>query len=118
MVEALYDKIIVKTRLRKLPKCCIQCHFYDNMGGKRGYHNNGACIIQNFKSTEGIQVTKMRLDTCPLCIVKRKKQDIKTEKAIAWLKWLRDTVRDMECRDALKLAIEVLEKRTKEEDHG
>ena len=73
MVEALYDKVIVKTMLRKLPKCCIQCHFYDNMGGKRGYHNNGACIIQNFKSTEGIQVSKMRLDTCPLRLVKRKK---------------------------------------------
>ena len=56
--------------MRKIPKYCSQCPYYDSMGGKSGHINNGACKANGgYQSTADIQVTKMRLDSCPLKMV-------------------------------------------------
>ena len=83
MIANLLGKVVVVTGMRKIPKCCIRCHFYDNMGGKSGHTNSGACKANgSYRSTEGIQVTKMRLDSCPLVMVddgKRKNKPLTIE---------------------------------------
>lgn len=67
MSTSLLGKVVVVTGMRKIPKSCTRCPFYDNMGGRSGHINNGVCTATgSYRSTEGIQVTKMRLDSCPL----------------------------------------------------
>ena len=70
MKTDLIGKVVVVTGMRKIPMCCIRCPFYDNMGGKSGHINYGVCKANgSYRSTSGIQVTKMRLDSCPLKVV-------------------------------------------------
>lgn len=72
-----------------------------------------------YQSTEDIQVTKMRLDNCPLHLVKRKKRNpLKTNRAIAWLNWMMDysILRHTVDRDSVNLAIEALKDQLEKEE--
>lgn len=62
----LIGKIVVVTGLRVLPKSCMRCKFYENMGGTRGSTNDGACRALDYWSTRSIAVSKDRLPNCPL----------------------------------------------------
>ena len=62
----LIGKIVVVTGLRVLPKSCMQCKFYENMGGARGRSNDGACRALDYWSTRSIAVSKAKLPNCPL----------------------------------------------------
>ena len=67
----LIGKIVVVTGLRVLPKSCVQCKFYENMGGNPGRSNNGACRALDYCSTRSIAVSKERLPNCPLRMIGR-----------------------------------------------
>lgn len=67
----LTGRVVIVTKLRKVPKACSQCNFYDSMGG-RGWGNDGVCTaLGTHRSTRDIKVMRQRLDDCPLREVKR-----------------------------------------------
>ena len=65
--KALCGKVVVVTRMQKIPKCCAVCGYYDSMGGQAGRGNDGACLAQGgAMGTRSIAVSKERLPGCPL----------------------------------------------------
>jgi hypothetical protein len=58
-------KIIIVTNMRKIPRSCAECGYYD------GICTAGASIY----STRGIRVTKERLKNCPLHMIGRDNND-------------------------------------------
>lgn len=68
--KELLGKVVVVTRMRKVPGCCAMCSYYDNMGNRPGRGNDGACTANGgYYSTESIAVSKQRLPNCPLAKV-------------------------------------------------
>lgn len=67
----LLGKVVVVTRMRKIPKGCIFCPFYDSMGGTPGRHNDGICTALRNRSTSSVKISKERLPDCPLQIVEK-----------------------------------------------
>jgi hypothetical protein len=66
-MSELLGKIVVVTKMRKMPHSCLMRKYYDNMGGTVGRSNNGVCTAQGtMYSTERIAVSKERLWCCPL----------------------------------------------------
>lgn len=69
-MNELIGKIVVVTNLRKIPRSCGECKYYDNMGGMRGRGNDGICTAgATLHTTRHIQTSKERLDSCPLRII-------------------------------------------------
>lgn len=69
-MENLRGKIVVVTEMRKLPRTCSQCKYYDSMGGSPGRGNDGVCTARaTLYSTQSISTTKARLDNCPLRMI-------------------------------------------------
>lgn len=69
-MENLRGKIVVVTELRKLPRTCSQCKYYDSMGGSPGRGNYGVCSARaTLWSTHSIRTSKERLDNCPLRMI-------------------------------------------------
>lgn len=68
----LLGKIVVVTRMQKLPESCSRCGYYDSMGNSPGRWNDGICTARTtYFSTSSISVTKERLPNCPLQLVER-----------------------------------------------
>ena len=66
----LLGKVVVITQMRKIPTACAYCKYYENMGGKQGYGNDGACTARGvIYATRGIRVSKERLRNCPLRVI-------------------------------------------------
>ena len=55
-------KIIIVTNMRKIPRSCAECGYYDGMGNRPGgRYNDGICTAgASIYSTRGIRVTKER----------------------------------------------------------
>lgn len=69
-MNELIGKIVVVTNLRKIPRSCGECKYYDNMGETRGYRNDGICTARGtIYTTRHIQTSKERLDNCPLRMI-------------------------------------------------
>ena len=69
-MSELLGKVVVVTQMRKIPAACQMCKYYENMGGKQGYSNDGACTARGgIYATRGIRVSKERLRNCPLRIM-------------------------------------------------
>lgn len=66
-------KIIIVTNMRKIPRSCAECGYYDGMGNHPGgRYNDGICTAgASIYSTRGIRVTKERLKNCPLHMIGR-----------------------------------------------
>lgn len=74
-MENLRGKIVVVTEMRKLPRTCSQCKYYDSMGGSPGRGNDGTCTARaTLYSTQHISTSKERLDNCPLRVVTENKK--------------------------------------------
>ena len=69
-MENLCGKIVIVTEMRRLPRRCSQCKYYDSMGGSPGRGNDGACSARGtLWSTRNISPSKERLDNCPLRMI-------------------------------------------------
>lgn len=68
-MKRLLGKVVVVTKMRRIPKCCAQCGYYDSMGNNPGRGNDGSCMAFSSygpMSTRRIAVSKERLPDCPL----------------------------------------------------
>ena len=69
-MENLRGKIVVVTGLRKIPRTCSQCGYYDSLGGRPGRNNDGVCSARGtLWSTRKIRTSKERLENCPLRMI-------------------------------------------------
>jgi hypothetical protein len=69
-MNEILGKIVIVTKMRKIPKSCSICKYYDCMGGVVGRYNDGVCTANgNLVSTRGISTSKDRLKNCPLILV-------------------------------------------------
>jgi hypothetical protein len=70
-------KIIIVTNMRKIPRSCAECGYYDGMGNRPGgRYNDGICTAgASIYSTRGIRVSKERLKNCPLHMIGRDNND-------------------------------------------
>lgn len=75
-MSVLSGKVVVVTQMRKIPKTCNQCKYYDNMGGVSGRYNSGVCAARGtLYSTEHIMSSKQRLENCPLRLIEEELKD-------------------------------------------
>ena len=74
-------KIIIVTNMRKIPRSCAECGYYDGMGNRPGgRYNDGICTAgASIYSTRGIRVSKERLKNCPLHMIGRDSNDHKNK---------------------------------------
>jgi len=67
---ALLDKVVIVTRMQRIPNNCQRCPYYDSMGGSPGgQYNDGVCWakgVDKAESTRYIRISSERLPTCPL----------------------------------------------------
>lgn len=70
-MKKLLGKIIIVTKMRKIPRSCSLCGYYDSTGQHPGGRRNyGVCTARaTLYSTERINVSKERLDNCPLRMI-------------------------------------------------
>ena len=62
--------IVVKTKMRSIPKMCVQCSYY--LRSSHTFHGRPACVAvaafkeSSWKALDGVQTTKERAQWCPL----------------------------------------------------
>lgn len=64
---ALAGKVVVLTNLRKIPKSCSVCKYYDTFGAGRGRISDGCCTAGGRPYQDRTtMVSKERMANCPL----------------------------------------------------
>lgn len=57
--------ILIKTKMRKIPKCCSRCSMYAP-GQTKGWYAEGVCTADYYRYLGRTRVSKERASFCPL----------------------------------------------------
>lgn len=70
--KSVNGKVVIVTGLRTIPRSCSVCKYYDCLGNRNKRQNDGICTARGYNySTRHINVSKERLQTCPLVLVEK-----------------------------------------------